>query len=288
MPGFRSVSWRRLIVAACVASLAGCAPENTESVGFLEYRPLPGFAWVDPERKNATVWTPGSTHPQFAHIRASDTINQWYPDRGYYWTIDSNAPPPDYAAGFMRASDHGDLNAYWTPGLTYDDLPHVATDAQEGRWVADPGYRFIASGTLPVAWSPGMQHSSRAHVLAGQYEGTWTAAPGYALGADNAAVWSPGSRHPNYPNIYAAFEADNWHADSGYQFAADGRLDTVATAPTDSSSGVGRFLVRLGAALFAHQFAEPRADDGAFSSQVVRPAARAARDEALRSAFSGE
>lgn len=101
--------------------------------------PAPGYKWVAPEAKNSfeVRWTPGTPHPRHPHVEAGRTPRTWRPAFGYAW---------------VRPNEKGNKAVVWKAGLKHPFASHVLTSPVEGKFVAEPGFRWASDhpGDLTV------------------------------------------------------------------------------------------------------------------------------------------
>lgn len=164
------------------------------------------------------------------------SLMSFVPDAGYMW-VNKDSPR---------------MGVKWTPGIGHPDpkFAHIQSAGNEGRWVAEAGYRFSDAGKL------------------------------------SAAVWAPTTKHPRAAHVIAANKEGSWEPEAGYTFAnlVKGDLSVVRVdqpgANTNGSDRTGRIVGNFLTGLVCHQLSQPDADDGFFKSFFVRPMARNCRDEA--------
>lgn len=153
-PGYRWKKLSPLIVLASSFESAARSPVHTETGEFGSAE----FGNVE--------WYPGSKHPYFSHVIASESIDRWLPDDGY---------------GFVNPEK--DLTASWKVGIRSNKRPHFFTTAQEGVWQVDPGY--INNNNEFAVWRQGLTHPEQPCIVSSSMEGTWLAVAGYHIDFTN-------------------------------------------------------------------------------------------------------
>ncbi len=202
-------------------------------------QPDPGYSFIHRESDLAVQWTPGASHPKFAHVFAASVEGHWNIEPGYSWV--TSAPT--------------DLRAQWSPRLKYPGQPHVYASDKEGYWNADEGYVFIdATQGLDVKWSPGLKNTEFPHVYAGSTEGEWQADAGYDWdnqeSGDFRVHWSPGISDSKNPNIIADSDEGKWKPVSGYRWLTDDPNDLrVTSSENDDNTDAMLNLVKVGLAM---------------------------------------
>lgn len=83
----------------------------------------PGYKLVNGTPK----WTPGTFHPNYSNVIASQKKDSWMPAPGYKWANDKN----------------GDFSVKWTPGVKHIFFPNVIAGEKENVWNPAPGYKWL-------------------------------------------------------------------------------------------------------------------------------------------------
>lgn len=217
--------------------MAGCAPEHTTAVGFMQFEPDPGYGWIQVSAFGKEArWTQGDTHPAFANIVSSLDEGYWEPRPGYQWVSVGWDATVDVAPRAISAS----LGTRWSPGLRHEHYDHISAGMQTDQWMPDKGYYFPNAGDLTVAWQAGVADKDRAHYLASNVEGQWVIEAGYSehpgFRGGTYAKWTEGLPHPGEPCLVSSSTEGSWSPISGYSLheTPDGRLQIVGDeSPAD-------------------------------------------------------
>ena len=212
-------------VVTLLATLAICLhekplPPNVTRLSNGEMVPDPGYRWRQPDsREQGVTWSPGSSHPQFPHVFAGESANEWKPGKGYVFVDRTNS-----------------LAVRWSPGLKHPNYPHVFAAAKEGIWDPEFGYDWATTNQkdLSVVWSPGMKHSHYPHVFAASREGYVVPEAGYQFRSRNTLEtdWSPGLKHPDRPHVMAARTEGLWVPETGFEWTDPGPKNDLSVRAT--------------------------------------------------------
>lgn len=124
-----------------------------------DWKPQPGYVFIDKSVDLSTNWEAGLLHPDFM-AWSDKNEGAWMPVAGYKFV---------YTDGEIT-------NAVWDPNRRYDDLKLVSL-SQQDQYNPYPGYQFIEpSKSLKVVWVPGLVSSDNAQLMAGSREGSWIVA----------------------------------------------------------------------------------------------------------------
>lgn len=142
--------------------------ETTEKKG--DWRPLPGYKFVDRANGLETVWEAGLLHPDFQAW--SDTgEGLWIPATGYKFVYEGDE--------FVATE--------WDPNKRYEDLKIISQEEQDS-FIPFPGYQFVNPGkTFDVVWTPGLVHSDNHKLVSGQKEGSWEV--NYRPASESYGTW---------------------------------------------------------------------------------------------------